>query len=72
MGVSISGSVIVNSTKRIVIRDGVTYKIPSYIKTNRISTVNGNVYIGGYELFPRGTWRKTVRAYWYCYFDWTD
>lgn len=43
------------------------YKIPSHIKTNNITMVNGKTYIGGYELI-NGEWRITIRSIWYRFF----
>ncbi|MGV7000235.1 hypothetical protein ACWA2C_16240 [Priestia megaterium] len=61
-------SILINSTARVVIRDGKTYEIPYYVNTNTTSTINGNVYIGGYQLTKKGQWKRTLKALWYHFF----
>lgn len=34
---------------------------------NNITTINGKVYIDGYE-FKNGRWKKTLRAWWHLWF----
>ena len=40
---------------------------PCPAKGNNVTTINGKVYIDGYE-FKRGKWRKTLKALWHKFF----
>ena len=59
------GGMSVNKDKVII--GGNEYKIPSHIKTNNITMVNGKIYIGGYELV-NGNWKITIKSIWYKFF----
>ena len=49
-----------------VIIDGVELP-PAPCKGHSVTTINGKVYIDGYE-FNKGKWRKTLKALWYKWF----
>lgn len=53
---------------RCLIVDGKKVNIPEHIQCNSITTLNGRIYVGGYELEGNGEWRKTFKAWWYKHF----
>ncbi len=63
---------IVNATwidvkRRKVVLKGIRYDIPLHITGLRTSIVNGTIYIDGYELKKNGKWKRSLKAFWYCY-----
>lgn len=42
---------------------------PAPCKGERVATINGKVFIDGYE-FKNGKWKKTLRAIWHKWFWW--
>ena len=62
--VQISNGVVVKGNQVII--DGVELP-PAPCKGNNLTTINGKVYIDGYE-FKNGKWRKTLKALWYKWF----
>lgn len=55
--------------QRKVVLNGIAHRIPSYIGGWRTCIINGKVYIDGYELMKDGQWKKTIKAFWYKYFN---
>ena len=62
--IQISNNVIVKGNQVTI--DGVELP-PAPCKGNNLTTINGKVYIDGYE-FKNGKWRKTLKALWYKWF----
>lgn len=58
---------IVIQTGDHVIVNGKRIEIPDHIKRKGISqtTVNGTVFINGYQLMKDDTWKRTLRALWH-------
>lgn len=67
MSVQMGDGVLINTGSGYVMRDGVVYAIPDYVKSNVVTTVNKSVYVGGYELTKQGEWKRTIKAFYYCY-----
>ncbi|MES9681755.1 hypothetical protein ABWK22_02320 [Gottfriedia acidiceleris] len=67
MGVFNLDGIVINDNERHVIVNGKQHNIPKHINTSVITTVNKNIYIGGYELTKSGKWKRTIKAFYNCY-----
>ncbi|EJW13918.1 hypothetical protein M5X00_26075 [Paenibacillus alvei] len=57
--------IVINANDKVVFRSGKKIEIPSYIRGNNITNINGKIYIDGYELLPNGKWKRTLKAMWH-------
>ena len=65
MSVVIQNGNCVTTNKNEVIINGEKIQIPKGMKTNSQSIINGKVFIGGYEYFPKSKkFKRTLRALW--------
>jgi hypothetical protein len=60
-------SVVVNSRSRYVIINERTYPFLPNMKGRSSTTINGSVFIDGYEL-KNGKWKRTIRSLWHLLF----
>jgi len=64
MNMNISGDTSVNSGKRVVVMKGKEIPFHPKMKGHSISSVNGTIYVDGFELV-KGEWKRTLKALWY-------
>lgn len=62
--VSGNNTTIVNFETRKVIKNDVVHEIPKHLKCRNVSTINGEVYVDGYQLMDDGSWKRTVKSWW--------
>lgn len=60
--------VTLNASMRYLIVGGKRVDIPKHIECNSITTLDGRIYVGGYELEGNGEWKRTFKAWWYKHF----
>lgn len=58
----------IDTKDRFIVMHGRSYTIPKHVKCNNVTTINGTVYMGGYELLSDGTWKKTLKALYHYFF----
>lgn len=63
----ISNNCLITSTKIIINGEQVPPVPGKNGNYNNITTINGNVYIDGYE-FKNGRWKKTLKGLWHKWF----
>ena len=63
----ISNNCIISDSKIIINGEQVPPVPGKNGKYNNVTTINGQVYIDGYE-FVNGQWKKTFRALWHKWF----
>lgn len=69
MNMSIQNGISVVTSKGKVFIDDEEISLPEGMKTGSQSVINGNVYIDGYEYFPKTkSFKKTLKALFYKYF----
>ncbi|CEQ01669.1 Uncharacterised protein [[Clostridium] sordellii] len=61
-------SVVTNSNRRITAINGIEYPWVKGMKGVSITTINGKVFIDGFELNKNGEWKRTLRALWHLIF----
>ena len=61
-------SVSTDSSRRVTIINGVEYHWKKGMRGFSNTTVNGKVFIDGYELTKKGEWEITLRALWHLIF----
>ena len=54
--------------KRITIINGVEYPWVKGMRGCSTTTINGKVFIDGFELNKNGQWKRTLRALWHLIF----
>ena len=60
--------VISDSDKRVTTINGVKYPWVKGMKGCSVTTLNGKVFIDGFELNKAGEWKRTPKALWYLLF----
>jgi len=69
MNISMQNGISVSSGNGKVIINGENIPLPNGMKTDSQSVVNGKVYIGGYEFFPKTkSFKRTVLALFHLFF----
>jgi hypothetical protein len=64
MNISSQNNVVITSKNKIII-NGEEINIPKNISTNSQTIINGRIFIGGYEYFPKlKKFKRTLRAMW--------
>lgn len=58
----------IDTKDKFVIIDGRSHTIPEHVKCHNVTTINGTVYMGGYELQSDGTWKRTLKAMYHYFF----
>ena len=61
-------STITDSSKRVTIINGVEYPWVRGMRGCSTTTINGKVFIDGFELNKNGEWKRTLRALWHLIF----
>lgn len=61
-------SVMIDSNKRIAYVNGEKIKFKDKMKGTNLTTINGKIYVDGYELV-NGKWERTIKSIFYKYFN---
>jgi len=59
---------ISDSVKRVTIVNGVEYPWVKGMRGRSSATINGRVFMDGFELDKNGKWKRTLRALWHLIF----
>lgn len=65
--ISNNKTIEVDSTNHKICINGVEFEFPKKVSHFKVATIDGKIFINGYEFTGRG-WKRTLRSLWHYYF----